>query len=306
MPVVEKDAQGIETKSPQIHLQGLSLPPPPPHQDSLLSRLSRFTLFFPNSLNWNCELQFFNSQGYLVIESFSSSEEVEALRKRMDQLLDGFDCSSSTSIFSTKNQQRTSDDYFYDSADKISFFFEGSFMPYLEHMIQFFVFYVLIFSNYLTEKAFDDDGNLKQPKQLSINKVGHGSTSSSIHQVFDRVGRKNEKLYLWISKQYAEGLGVTTEDILAYIQAELESSVEESPMAPRTLQPTQVTNPFINPGSTSVPAGVQSLLSDHPSKNYIFSNALSSPVRRSLRNYHISSSQDHSFDSSMDADTTCQ
>lgn len=93
------------------------------------------------------QLQFFNSQGYLVIESFSSSEEVEALRKRMDQLLDGFDCSSSASIFSTKNQQRTSDDYFYDSADKISFFFE--------------------------EKAFDDDGNLKQPKQLSINKVGH-------------------------------------------------------------------------------------------------------------------------------------
>ncbi|KAL4586703.1 hypothetical protein LXL04_011345 [Taraxacum kok-saghyz] len=93
------------------------------------------------------QLQFFNSQGYLVIESFSSTEEVEALRKRMDQLLDGFDCSSSASIFSTKNQQRTSDDYFYDSADKISFFFE--------------------------EKAFDDDGNLKQPKQLSINKVGH-------------------------------------------------------------------------------------------------------------------------------------
>ncbi|KVH97645.1 hypothetical protein Ccrd_000237 [Cynara cardunculus var. scolymus] len=70
------------------------------------------------------QLQFFNSQGYLVIESFSSSEEVEALRKRMDQLLDGFDCSSSASIFSTKNQQRTSDDYFYESADKISFFFE--------------------------------------------------------------------------------------------------------------------------------------------------------------------------------------
>lgn len=26
----------------------------------------------------------------------------------------------------------------------------------------------------LTEKAFDHDGNLKQPKELSINKVGHG------------------------------------------------------------------------------------------------------------------------------------
>lgn len=93
------------------------------------------------------QVQFFNSQGYLVIESFSSTEEVEALRKRMDQLLDGFDCSSSASIFSTKNQQKTSDDYFYESADKISFFFE--------------------------EKAFDDEGKLKQPKQLSINKVGH-------------------------------------------------------------------------------------------------------------------------------------
>jgi len=27
----------------------------------------------------------------------------------------------------------------------------------------------------LAEKAFGDDGSLKQPKQLSINKVGHGT-----------------------------------------------------------------------------------------------------------------------------------
>ncbi|KAM7484657.1 hypothetical protein LguiA_000666 [Lonicera macranthoides] len=93
------------------------------------------------------QLQFFNSQGFLVIESFSSPEEIGSMRNRMDQLLDDFDCSSTASIFSTKNQQRTSDDYFYESAEKVSFFFE--------------------------EKAFGDDGNLKQPKQLSINKVGH-------------------------------------------------------------------------------------------------------------------------------------
>lgn len=65
----------------------------------------------------------------------------------MKQLLDEFDASGKASIFSTKNQKKTSDDYFYESAEKISFFFE--------------------------EKAFDDDGDLKQPKQLSINKVGH-------------------------------------------------------------------------------------------------------------------------------------
>ncbi|CAN0877075.1 Phytanoyl-CoA dioxygenase [Linum grandiflorum] len=92
------------------------------------------------------QLSFFNSNGYLVVESFACSDEIAAMRKRMDQLLDEFDCSSS-SVFSTKNQQKVTDDYFYDSAEKISFFFE--------------------------EKAFDDGGNLKQPKELSINKVGH-------------------------------------------------------------------------------------------------------------------------------------
>ncbi|KVH99578.1 uncharacterized protein LOC112514883 [Cynara cardunculus var. scolymus] len=98
-----------------------------------------------------------------------------------------------------------------------------------------------------------------------------------------------EKLYQWISKQEAEGLRVTSEDILAYIQGELESScVEEAPLARQ-----QVTNPpSINCGSSSDQAA---------SKNYIFSNALSSPVRRSLQNYHISSQVENQIlDSSMD------
>ena len=34
----------------------------------------------------------------------------------------------------------------------------------------FLILSVIIF----IEKAFDEEGNLKQPKQLSINKVGHG------------------------------------------------------------------------------------------------------------------------------------
>lgn len=81
-----------------------------------------------------------------MLESFASLDEINSMRMRMDQLLHDFDCSSSV-IFSTKDHSHAKDQYFYDSAEKISFFFE--------------------------EKAFDEDGKLKQPKQLSINKVGH-------------------------------------------------------------------------------------------------------------------------------------
>ncbi|RZS11532.1 hypothetical protein BHM03_00042871 [Ensete ventricosum] len=97
------------------------------------------------------QLDFFDVNGYLILESFSSKQEVRKMRDRMAELLDGFDGSFS-SIFSTKNQQQHTDDYFFQSAENISFFFE--------------------------ENAFGAYGHLKQPKELSINKVGHGLSSS--------------------------------------------------------------------------------------------------------------------------------
>ncbi len=51
------------------------------------------------------------------------------------------------SIFSTREQNRLTDDYFLESGDKIRFFFE--------------------------EDAFRPDGTLKQSKERSINKIGH-------------------------------------------------------------------------------------------------------------------------------------
>ncbi|GJM96356.1 hypothetical protein PR202_ga13182 [Eleusine coracana subsp. coracana] len=97
--------------------------------------------------------------GYLVLESFSSEEEVREMRDRMAELVAGFDGANST-VFSTKDHVRhdllffhmtksrqLKDDYFFKSAENISFFFE--------------------------ENAFGDDGSLKQAKELSINKVGH-------------------------------------------------------------------------------------------------------------------------------------
>lgn len=50
------------------------------------------------------QLQFFSSEGYLVLDSFAAPDEVKSLRLKMEQLLDQFDSSTRASIFSTKNQ----------------------------------------------------------------------------------------------------------------------------------------------------------------------------------------------------------
>ncbi|KAL3504535.1 hypothetical protein ACH5RR_034376 [Cinchona calisaya] len=108
-----------------------------------------------------------------------------------------------------------------------------------------------------------------------------------------------EKLYQWILRQQEGGSRVTTSDVLNYLQAELDYSGEEPPISPRTLghqqhlQSAQFANSgFLVPtGSSGLPAsahGFRSEPCDQQPRNYVFSNALSSPVRRSLQNYHIS------------------
>ena len=58
-------------------------------------------------------------------------------------------CAEPCTYPSCDTQTKTSNDYFSESANNISFFFE--------------------------ENAFDDQGQLRQPKALSINKMGHGA-----------------------------------------------------------------------------------------------------------------------------------
>ncbi|HTD04681.1 phytanoyl-CoA dioxygenase family protein [Undibacterium sp.] len=85
--------------------------------------------------------------GYLVLPGFKTSQEVAALRERAALIVDEFDPSESVSIFTTQEQEKSTDDYFLGSADKIRCFFE--------------------------EEAFGSDGRLRQDKSLSINKIGH-------------------------------------------------------------------------------------------------------------------------------------
>lgn len=107
-----------------------------------------------------------------------------------------------------------------------------------------------------------------------------------------------EKLYQWIWRQQEGGSRVATGDIINYIQNELDYCGEEPPMSPRApqqhqnSQPVQLTNSsfLVSSGSSGPITASQGTRSEHvdqQSKNSVFSNALSSPVRRSLQNYHI-------------------
>ncbi|KAE8706922.1 putative S-acyltransferase [Hibiscus syriacus] len=109
-----------------------------------------------------------------------------------------------------------------------------------------------------------------------------------------------EKLYQWILRHQEEGSRATTVDIVAYLQNELEYGGEEAPMSPRlplqhpySQTPTQLNSlgapVSCNPFSSAI-AGQGSRSGDNQVKNSVFSNALSSPVRRSLQHYHVTQS----------------
>ncbi|KAI3885827.1 hypothetical protein MKX03_022567 [Papaver bracteatum] len=121
-----------------------------------------------------------------------------------------------------------------------------------------------------------------------------------------------EKLYQWIVRQQEEGSRVMTPDILNYLQSELDYGAEEPhPMSPRLLTQQHYQHPPTNISMNSsghvssgscVPGGGPRLAnSDNQVKNSVFSNALSSPVRRNLQHYQLSEGAFHPNNSGMPA-----
>ena len=93
------------------------------------------------------KLERYQHDGFLVVENFVDRESCDRLRARAEELVRDFDPRGILSVFSTREQNRLSDDYFLESGDKVRFFFE--------------------------EDAFLSDGSLKHRKEYSINKIGH-------------------------------------------------------------------------------------------------------------------------------------
>lgn len=102
--------------------------------------------------------------GFLVLPEFFSPHEAAVLMERAQALVEAWDPSEVRSIFSTHEQTRTSDDYFLSSGAEIRFFFE--------------------------EEAFDAQGELRQSKALSINKLGHALHElDPVFEAFSRAPR---------------------------------------------------------------------------------------------------------------------
>lgn len=104
----------------------------------------------------------YDRDGFLVLNDFVDVASCDALRSRAGELVHHFEPSDIISIFSTREQNRRSDDYFLNSGDKIRFFFE--------------------------EDAFLPDGTLKQSKEQSINKIGHAL--HDLDPVFNEFSRR--------------------------------------------------------------------------------------------------------------------
>jgi phytanoyl-CoA hydroxylase len=107
------------------------------------------------------QVERYRRNGFLVVPDFVTGAACDRLRARVAGLLDAFDPTGITTVFSTADQRHAQDRWFLESGDKVRFFFEP--------------------------EAFDPDGRLRQAKELSLNKIGHAL--HDLDPIFDAFSR---------------------------------------------------------------------------------------------------------------------
>ncbi|XP_022894168.1 uncharacterized protein LOC111408667 isoform X2 [Olea europaea var. sylvestris] len=103
-----------------------------------------------------------------------------------------------------------------------------------------------------------------------------------------------EKLYNWTLRQQEGGARVATWDVLAYIQNELDYGTQELPQTAVQSTHSGTPVPSNSFGAATIGQGLRSGNPDNQTRNSVFSNALSSPVRRTLQHYHLTHGSSYS------------
>ncbi len=93
------------------------------------------------------QIEQYQRDGFLVIEGFADTQSCDDLKAAANQIVADFQPSGEQTIFTTSEQERVSNSEFLSSGSGVWCFFE--------------------------EEAFDDAGQLRTAKELSINKIGH-------------------------------------------------------------------------------------------------------------------------------------
>ena len=157
-------------------------------------------------------LNFWNDNGYLIIEDFKTHQECDELIQRSKELIEEQDFNNQQSVFDTVSQSHNDDNYFLESGDKIRFFFE--------------------------EKANLDEENVKTNKQYIVNKIGHAlhdlddkfiafSKNDQLDQIAKAVGFHDPLLLqsMYIFKQPKIGGEVVCHQDSTFLITEPESTV---------------------------------------------------------------------------------
>ncbi len=93
------------------------------------------------------QLAAWHRDGFLVLPGFKSADETAAACRRAHEIVAAFEPDAHSSRFSTRDRSKLADAALLASAEGVHCFFE--------------------------EEALDDEGRLRVPKAVSINKIGH-------------------------------------------------------------------------------------------------------------------------------------